>query len=122
MILVGALRRVAGRLMDVEPKTSGFYQEDARRLAADAARRRSAPRVVPRIRLPDGPILFSGRDRPLLKPDAPSNQNQPAAARSRPPKSALRRLAQLLLLPWALVVLSGSVTLIGLVLRLGLHF
>ena len=122
MILVGALRRVAGRLLDVEKKTSGFYQEDAQRLAADAARRRSAPRVVPRIRLPDGPILFSARERPLLKPDAASNQNSPSVARTRPPKSVLRRLAQLLLLPWALVVLAGSVTLIGLVLRLGLHF
>ena len=121
MILVGALRRVAGRLVDVESKTSGFYQEDARRLAADAARRRSAPRVVPRIRLPDGPILFSGRDRPLLKPDAPSNQNQPVAAATPPAKSALRWLARLLLLPWALAVLAGSVGLIGLVLRFGLH-
>ena len=121
MILVGALRRVAGRLVDVEPKTSGFYQEDARRLAADAARRRSAPRVVPRIRLPDGPILFSGRDRPLLKPDTPSNQNHPVAA-TPPSKSALRWLARLLLLPWALAVLAGSVGLIGLVLRFGLHF
>ena len=108
--------------MDVGPKTSGFYQQDAQRLAADEARRRSAPRAVPRIRLPDGPILFSGRERPLLKPDKPSNQNLPAAGAMPRSRRRWRWLAWLLIAPWAIIVLAGSIGLIGLVVRFGLRF
>ena len=70
-------------MLDVKPKTTGFYREDAAQLAVEAAR--VPPATQPDEPVPAAPIVASPNvapdiridepQRPLLAPEPATNQN-----------------------------------------------
>jgi hypothetical protein len=110
--------------VDVKTKSvAGFYSEEAARIVSEAARsQQPAPKsaipappappanTIPRIRLDDP-------QRPLLRPEPAINQNSVAAPRPfddlefepEPRIGVARIIAWIVLAPWYLAVIAGSI-------------
>ncbi len=113
--------------MDVKPKTTGFYREDAARLAVEAARvpteaRQSEP--LPGPVAPAAPVLAAPAsapiiridepERPLLAPEPATNQNlratRPATVEpEHRPLGFGKIVAWVLLAPWYVAMAAAAV-------------
>lgn len=110
-------------MLDVKPKATGFYREDAARLAAEAARvpadekqSETAP-VAPVVAAPAAaPVIrVDEPDRPLLAPEPATNQNlrarRPVAVDPEPhqPLGFGKIVAWVLLAPWYVAMAAAAV-------------
>ena len=109
--------------MDVKPKTTGFYREDAARLAIEAARvpqetkpSEPAPEAVPVAPPAAAPaIRIDEPERPLLAPEPATNQNlratKPLAIEPEPrQRPGLGKIvAWVLLAPWYVAMAAVAV-------------
>jgi hypothetical protein len=110
-------------------RISGFYRDDAARIAADAARIASptpdAPPTAPVVRATP-PISIDEPTRAPLAPRQPTNQNVPVdmrpAASARPPRRLRRIIAWVVIAPWyvAIIALSGCILVLAAKFLLGL--
>ena len=114
--------------MDVKPKTTGFYREEAARLALDAARVPPATKpsepapiaaapVAPVVPTPKAApvIVLDEPQRPLLAPEPATNQNlratRPEIAEPEPhQRIGLGKIvAWVLLAPWYVTMAAAAV-------------
>jgi hypothetical protein len=107
----------------VNPKTSGFYREDAARLALEAAARAAQSGQAPaaakkQIPVPTAtPAPTIELDEPArapLRPEPAINQNEPPAQR---PRALSRAFARVLITPLYIIVGLLSLAVIGIFVK-----